>query len=111
MKNYDLEEIRDAASAIAIRLKIGEFLIRGERSNVMELESRVSWETVVAQLHNEGFVMVHPEEYAQRYGLSADTVLKRVEEGSMFALTHSQHEEMLMVVPLDEREEPKGEQE
>jgi len=39
MLSVILDEIQDSAVRIAIRLSLGEFLLRGPRENVMELES------------------------------------------------------------------------
>ena len=64
MKHVILEEIRDSAIPIAIMLALGEYLTCGPQANILELESRVAWATVAAELHNEGYAMISPEELA-----------------------------------------------
>jgi hypothetical protein len=54
MEPVILEEIRDSAIRIAIRLALGEYLLRGPQENVMELESRVAWATVVGEAGGSG---------------------------------------------------------
>jgi hypothetical protein len=101
-----LEEIRKSAIRIAIRLGLGEFLVRGPQNNVLELESRVAWATVTAELMNEGYILIAPEEYAKAYGLAPDEVINRIEkEGSLFALIYEGAGATLTAVPLPVREE------
>jgi hypothetical protein len=106
MEPVILKEIRDSAIRIAIRLALGEYLLRGPQNNVLEPESRVAWATVVAELQNEGYIMVPPEEYAAVYGVAAADVIGMIEqEGSLFAIIYEAAGETLAVVPLAEREE------
>jgi len=101
-----LKEIRDSAIRIAIRLAIGEYLIRGPHDNVMELESRVAWATVIAELYHEGYVLIAPDEYAAAYGLASADVIDRIEkDGSLFALIYPAKGETLTVVPMADRQE------
>lgn len=106
MEPVILNEIKDSAIRIAIRLALGEFLIRGPQNNVLEMESRVAWATVTAELQNEGYFMIAPEEYATAYGLAPGDVVDRIEQdGSLFALIYTSGGETFTVVPLAEREE------
>ena len=105
MEPVIIKEIRDSAIRIAIRLDLGEYLIGGPHDNVLELESRVAWATVVTELQNEGYIIVPPEEYATVYGLTPADVIGRIEqEGSLFALVYAPAGETFMAVPLAERE-------
>lgn len=106
MEPVILEEIRDSAIRIAIRLALGEYLLRGPQNNVLELESRVAWATVAAELQNEGYILITPEEYAKAYGLAPADVTDRIErDGSLFALVFAAVGETLTVVPAAGREE------
>ena len=106
MEKVQLEEIRDSAVCIAIRLDLGDFLVRGPQKNVLELESRVAWATVGMELYKEGYLMVPPEEYAATYGLDPAEVLHRIEtQGILFAVVYKAEGETLTAVPQDAREE------
>jgi hypothetical protein len=99
-----LKDIRDSAIRIAIRLGLGEYRERGPHSNVLELESRVAWATVVTELQNEGYVIVRPEEYAAVYGMTPADVFGMIErDGSLFGLVYVSAGETFMAVPLAER--------
>ena len=105
MEPVILGEIRDSAIRIAIRLALGEYLVRGPHNNVMELESRVAWATVISGLQNEGYVLIAPEEYGTAYGLDAGEVIGRIEkDGTLFALVCATAKETLTAVPMAERE-------
>jgi hypothetical protein len=100
-----LKEIRDSAIRIAIRLALGEYLLRGAHGNVMELESRVAWSTVATELQNEGYVMVTPEDYAAAHALAPAAVGRMIEQdGSLFALVYPAAGETVTVVALAKRE-------
>lgn len=104
MEPVTLKEIKDSATRIAIRLALGEYLVRGPRDNVLELESRVAWATVVTELQNEGYIMVPTEEYAALYGLNPADVIGMIEQdGSLFALVYSSAGETCRAIPLAER--------
>jgi len=106
MEPVILKEIRDSAIRIAIRLAVGEYLIRGPHNNVMELESRVAWATVSSELYKEGYVLIAPEEYATAYDLTLAEVIDRIEnKGILFALIYAGRSETLTVIPLAEREQ------
>ena len=105
MEPVILKEIRDSAIRIAIRLAIGEYLIRGPHDNVMVMESRVAWATVSSELYNEGYVLITPEEYATVYGLASADIVDRIEnDGRLFALVYAAKSETLIVVPMDDRQ-------
>jgi len=106
MEAVILTEIRDSAIRIAIRLAIGDYLIKGPHDNIMELESRVAWATVSAELYQEGYVLITPEEYATAYDLTLAEVIDRIEnKGILFALIYAGRSETLTVIPLAEREQ------
>lgn len=97
-----LEEIRGSAIRIAIRLALGEYSLRGPQKNVMEMESRVAWATVAAELEREGYALISPEEYATANNQDPAAVTSMIEQdGSLFALVYATE----TVVPLAEREE------
>lgn len=105
MVSVTLKEIRDSATRIAIRLALGELLVRGPHNNVLELESRVAWATVANELQNEGYIMVTPNEYAEAYALAPAAVSGMIEQdGSLFALVYASAGEKFTLVPLTERE-------
>jgi len=105
MEPVALEEIRDSAVRIAIRLALGDFQIKGPQNNVLELESRVAWATVATELGNEGYLLISLEEYAAAAGKSPATVSGMVErDGTLFALLYGAGGETCMLVPLAERE-------
>lgn len=106
MEAVILKEIRDSAIRIAIRLDLGKYQERGPHNNVLELESRVAWATVVSELQNEGYIIVPPEEYAAVCGLTQEDVIGMIEQdGSLFGLVYASAGETFMAVPLAEREE------
>ena len=99
-----LEEIRDSAIRIVTRLALGDYVLRGPRDNILELESRVAWATVATELHSEGYGMVSPEAYATICGEPPAFVIGMVElNGSLFALVYGAD----TLVPVPEREERK----
>ena len=101
-----LEEIRDSAIRIAIRLALGEYFLRGPQENVMELESRVAWATVAAELEKEGYALISPEAYATANNLTPAAVTSMIEQdGSLFALVYATGDETFTAVPLADREE------
>ena len=105
MEPVQLEEIRDSAIRIAIRLDLGDFQVRGPQKNILELESRVAWATVSMELHKEGYLMIAPEEYATAYDLEPEEVSDRIEKiGSLFAVIYTAVGESYTVVPEPERE-------
>ncbi len=105
MAPVELEEIGKSAIRIVIRLSLGDYVVRGPRNNILELESRVAWATVASELHNEGYVMVPIEAYATICSLTPEAVSEMVEtDGSLFALVH-QADEGCELVPLPDREE------
>lgn len=105
MKPVTLKEIKASATRIAIRLALGEYLVRGPLDNVLELESRVAWATVVTELRNEGYIMVPTEEYAALYGLTPADVIGMIEQdGTLFALVYASAGETFTAVPLAVRE-------
>ncbi|WP_298434834.1 hypothetical protein [Geobacter sp.] len=105
MNPVAIDDVRNSAVRIIIRLALGNYLLRGPGGNILELESRVAWATVVNELHNEGYVMVTLQEYAAACSLTEAEVVEQVEEeGSLFALFFPSEGEQGMVVPL-EREE------
>ncbi|MBJ6725279.1 hypothetical protein [Geomesophilobacter sediminis] len=102
----ELNVLRDLADRVAIRLELGEFVMKGPRENIMEVESRVAWSAVAGQLHHEGYPLVPPEEYAEIYGLTPEQVMHRVEEeGTLFALYFEGHDETFVLVPLENRDD------
>jgi hypothetical protein len=102
MVPFTLEEIRESAVRIVIRLALGDYVLRGPRDNILELESRVAWATVASELHSEGYGMVSPEAYATTCGEPPASVTKMIEpDGSLFALVYR----VDALVPLPEREE------
>ena len=106
MEPVRLEEIRASAIRIVIRLALGEYALRGPRNNILELESRVAWATVAAELYNEGYTMMPLEEYASTCGQTPAAVNDCVEtEGSMFALVYRAAGGADALVPLPQREE------
>ncbi len=106
MEPVILEEIKDSAIRIAIRLALGEYFLRGSRENVMELESRVAWATVVAELEKEGYALVSPEAYATANNLAPSAVADMIErDGTLFALVYVAGDEAFTAVPLADREE------
>jgi len=97
--------IVDSAIRIAIRLALGEFILRGPHNNVLEVESRVAWATVVTELGKEGYAMVLPGEYAAEYALTPEAVSAMIErDGSLFALVCTSAGNTFLAVPLAERE-------
>jgi hypothetical protein len=109
MKPVILEEIRDSATRIAIRLALGEYFLRGPQENVLELESRVAWATVAAELEKEGYVLISPEAYATVNNLAPAAVTCMIEQdGSLFALVYATGDETFTTaVPLPDREDRK----
>lgn len=106
MRRVILEEIRDAAIRIAIRLALGEYRICGPQANILELESRVAWATVATELHNEGYAMISPEELAAAGGQPPAAVIAGIErKGDLFALCYAARGETFLLVSLPEREE------
>jgi hypothetical protein len=106
MEPVIFEEIRDSAIRIAIRLDLGEYFLRGAQENVMELESRVAWATVVAELEKEGYALVSPEAYATANNLAPPAVTDMIEQdGTLFALVYATGDETVTAVPLADREE------
>lgn len=102
----NLDEIKDLATRTVIRLELGLFVVKGPTQNVMEVESRVAFETVAGQLHHEGYQMVTPELYAAFYRLGIEKVLDRIQGlGDLFALEYGTHDDTLTLVPLKERGE------
>ena len=111
MEPVILEEIKDSAIRIAIRLALGEYILRGPQENVMELESRVAWATVIAELEKEGYALVSPEAYATDNNLAPSAVADMIEQdGILFALVYVAGDETFTAVPLADREkrEPLG---
>ncbi len=105
MEPVILEEIKDSAIRIAIRLALGEYFLRGPQENVMELESRVAWATVIAELEKEGYALVSPEAYATTNNLAPSAVADMIEQdGILFALVYVAGDEMFTAVPLTDRE-------
>ncbi len=101
-----LEEIRESALRIVSRLALGDYVLRGPRNNILELESRVSWATVATELHKEGYAMVSLEAYATICGETPAAVDDMVEtDGSLFALVYPPAGGGCTVVPLPDREE------
>lgn len=106
MEPVILEEIRDSAIRIALRLALGEYLLRGPQENVMELESRVAWATVSAELEKEGYALVSPEAYATANNLAPSAVTDMIaQDGILFALVYATGDETVTAVPLADREE------
>lgn len=106
MEPVILEEIRDLAIRIAIRLALGEYLLRGPQENILELESRVAWATVAAELEKEGYILISPEAYATANNLAPAAVTGMIEQdGSLFALVYLAGDETFMAVPMPDREE------
>ncbi len=106
MEPVTLEEIRESAIRIVIRLALGDYVLRGPRSNILELESRVAWATVASELHNEGYGMVSFEAYATTCGEPPASVTDMVEsDGSLFALVYQGADEATALVSLPDREE------
>jgi hypothetical protein len=104
MEPVNLQQIRGLAVRVAIRLALGEFVIRGPRDNVLELESRVAWATVASELGNEGYEMMVPAEYAAILGVCESDIREAVERnGSLFALTYGTKEETFMLVATGRR--------
>jgi len=104
MEPVVLGVIVDSAIRIAIRLALGEFLLRGPNKNILEVESRVAWATVVTELEKEGYAMVLPGEYAKEYVLDPDAVTVMIErDGSLFALACTSAGIPYLAVPLAER--------
>ncbi len=103
MEPATLEDIRASAIRIVIRLALGDYALRGPRENILELESRVAWSTVVTELHREGYGMVSLAAYATMYGEPPASVTEMIElDGSLFALVYGAN----VLVSLPEREEP-----
>ena len=106
MKPVILEEIRDSAIRIAIRLALGEYFLRGPQENIMELESRVAWATVATELEKEGYALISPEAYATANNLDPAAVTSMIEQdGSLFALVYAMGDQTFTAVPLPDREE------
>jgi hypothetical protein len=104
MEPIILKEIRDSSIRIVIRLGLGEYRERGPHNNVLELESRVAWATVITELQNEGYIVVSPEEYAAVYGLTPADVIGMIEQdGNLFGLVYASAGKTFMAVPLAER--------
>ena len=102
MEPFKLEEIRESAIRIVIRLALGDYVLRGPRDNILELESRVALATVATELHSEGYGMVSLEAYATTCGEPPAAVTDMIElDGSLFALVYGAD----ALVPLPEREE------
>lgn len=105
MEPVVLGVIVDSAIRIVIRLALGEFLLMGPHKNILEVESRVAWATVVTELEKEGYAMVPPGEYGAEYALDPDAVSTMIErDGSLFALVCKTVGKTLLAVPLAERE-------
>ncbi len=105
MAPAELEEIGKSAIRIVTRLALGDYVVRGPRNNILELESRVAWATVASELHNEGYVMVPIEAYATVCSLTPAAVSEMVEtDGSLFALDYPPDRGADVLVPLPERE-------
>jgi len=105
MEPVVLEVIIDSAIRIAIRLALGEFHLEGPRKNVLEVESRVAWATVITELEKEGYAMVLPGEYAAEYALDPEAVSEMIERaGSLFALVCTSAGNTFLAVPLAERD-------
>ena len=106
MEPVRLEEIRASAIRIVIRLALGDYVLRGPRENILELESRVAWATVATELHSEGYGMVSVEAYATVCGEPPAAVNECVEtDGSLFALVYGAFGGAGTLVPLPHREE------
>jgi hypothetical protein len=102
MEPVRLEEIRASAIRIITRLGLGDYVLRGPRDNILELESRVAWATVASELHGEGYGMVSVEAYATVCGEPPASVDDMIEtDGSLFALVYGDN----VQVPLPDREE------
>lgn len=100
-----LKDILASATRIVIRLDLGGFSLGGAHDNILKVESRVAWSTVITELFKEGYVMVSPEEYGARYGHSPEAVGAMVEEdGSLFILTCASGGMTFLAVSLAERE-------
>ncbi|UFS69023.1 hypothetical protein LPW11_14090 [Geomonas sp. RF6] len=103
---FTLEQIRTSAMRLDSRYDFGQYVMRGPQENVMELESWLSFSSVAAKLHHEGYVMVPPKEYAEALGIRVAEVVDQIEkEGTLFALFHATHDDNFILVPLPEREE------
>ncbi|HJV64250.1 MAG TPA: hypothetical protein VJ550_00810 [Geomonas sp.] len=99
-----LEEVVAAAQRIIIRTGVGWFTNSGPAGNIVTVESRVAFSTVVNELYREGCQMVTPQEYAEQYGLETDLVYRRIsEEGTLFLLVYPDSEPPSEAVPLEER--------
>ena len=106
MEPFTLEEIRKSAIRIVTRLALGDYVVRGPRNNILEVESRVAWATVASELHNEGYVMVPIEAYATICRLTPEAVSDMIEtDGSLFALVYPPAGGACELVPVPEREE------
>jgi hypothetical protein len=106
MEPVILEEIRDLAIRIAIRLALGEYVLRGPQENIMELESRVAWATVIAELEKEGYLLISSEGYSTVNNMAPEAVACMIDQdGSLFALVYAKGDETFTAVPLAEREE------
>jgi hypothetical protein len=104
MEPVIIVEIRNLAVRIAIRLALGEFVVRGPNDNILELESRVAWATVASELGNEGYEMMAPAEYAAILGVCESDIREAVErEGRLFALVYGAKEESFMLVVAGRR--------
>jgi len=106
MKPFTLEEIRNSAMRVDSRFDLGDYVMRGPKENIMELDSWLAWSSVAAKLHHEGYTMVPPREYAASYGITEQAILDRIEkDGSLFALMHETHDATFLLVPMAERDE------
>ncbi len=104
MEPVTLEEIRESAIRIVIRLALGDYALRGPRENILELESRGAWATVASELHSEGYHMVSLAAYATMSDEPPASVTEMIEaDGSLFALVYGAN----ALVALPERDERK----
>jgi len=105
MEPVDLGVVADSAIRIATRLALGEYVLRGPYGNILEVESRVAWATVITELEKEGYALVPPLEYSLEYGLAPEVVSAMIEvEGSLFAVSWTSSGISQLAVPLAERE-------
>lgn len=103
-ENVVLDEVVDAAQRIIIRNGVGWFANSGPHGNIMTVESRVAFSTALNELYREGYQMVTPQEYAEQYGLTVESVYCKIrEEGTLFFLIYPDSEPPSEAVPLEER--------
>jgi len=106
MEPVKLEEIRASAIRIVIRLALGDYVLRGPRDNILELESRVAWASVATELLGEGYGMVAVEAYATACGEPPESVSDMIKrDGSLFALVYGAGGGAGTLVPLPDRDE------